>query len=361
VASSVGLDLWMESYGGLPLDVDADGWTDLLLSRHTQRGRLLRNRRGTFVAAASDPLPATDRHGCAAADIDRDGRPEAYCAVGAARGAKMKTNELWIGLASSDPRQVAALWGVDDTLGRGDQPTFADLDGDPWPDLVVTSDPLRVDGLPSTVHAFRNRDGSGFVAATQLGLELPVGGLCAIARNLDRAGTDEILICTEEPWGSAAGLHVFRQSGGRYRDVTTALGVAPGQDLDAGVADLDGDDRPDLVQLSAGRLAISLQRDGRFRRVARITLAAGTAVGIGDADADGDQDLYVVAGGSVRDRLLLNSGDGRSWRDAAIPQARGGSGDDVLVLDHDRNGTDDFLVLNGRHGSGPVQLSAGFR
>ena len=63
-------------------------------------------------------------------------------------------------------------------------------------------------------------------------------------------------------------------------------------------------------------------------------MTAGTAVGIGDADGDGDADLYVVQGGMGRnaaDRLLLNRGDGRAFRSVAIPQARGGSADDVAV------------------------------
>ena len=99
--------------------------------------------------------------------------------------------------------------------------------------------------------------------------------------------------------------------------MTRAIGVTPSWDVDAAAADLDGDGRTDLVQLSRSRLAVSLQRSGRLVRVATIGLTAGTAIGIGDADGDGDPDLYVVEGGYGRnasDRLLLNS-----WQRAHLP------------------------------------------
>jgi hypothetical protein len=45
----------------------------------------------------------------------------------------------------------------------------------------------------------------------------------------------------------------------------------------------------------------------------------------------------------------------------AIPQARSGGADDVITIDHDRNGLADFLVLNGLERAGPIQLIAAFR
>jgi hypothetical protein len=39
-----------------------------------------------------------------------------------------------------------------------------------------------------------------------------------------------------------------------------------------------------------------------------------------------------------------------------IPQARAGTADDVLAIDHDGDGLMGFLVLNGGLRAGPVQL-----
>ena len=248
VAVDVGLDMVTKSYGATALDIDGDGWMDLLISQHTTQGRLLRNDRGTFVAAIGDPLPTHDRHGCAAADVDGDLRDDAFCAIGAARGMRIKTNELWLDLGTADQRQASAAFGVDDPLARGRRATFLDLDGDPFPDLLVTSDPIRVDGLPSLDRAFRNDGGTRFLPAPRSGLELPVGGSCVLSADLDGDGDEEVLLCTEEPWGGARGSHVFRRVGGRFRLATSSVGVTPSWDVDAAAADLDGDERADLVQ-----------------------------------------------------------------------------------------------------------------
>ena len=51
----------------------------------------------------------------------------------------------------------------------------------------------------------------------------------------------------------------------------------------------------------------------------------------------------------------------RKFVSQRIPQTRAGIADDVVTLDHDRNGLDDFLVTNGCQSKGPVQLIASFR
>jgi hypothetical protein len=57
--------------------------------------------------------------------------------------------------------------------------------------------------------------------------------------------------------------------------------------------------------------------------------------------------------GSLPDFLLLN--DGLRFTSVDVPSATG-AGDLVEPLDYDRNGTADFLVLNGAGATGPVQL-----
>jgi hypothetical protein len=58
------------------------------------------------------------------------------------------------------------------------------------------------------------------------------------------------------------------------------------------------------------------------------------------------------------DVMLVNRRDGRRWSSIIIPQVSGGSGDDAFAIDHDGNGLDDFLVLNGHNLRGPTQLIA---
>ena len=358
VAREVGLAGTTITYGATRLDLNADGWPDLLISHHTDKALLMRNQHGTFVEAAAGPLPAHDRHGCAAADVNGDGRDDIFCAIGAARGAKFKSDELWTDLDTRQARNIAISLGIDDPVGRGRRATFLKLDGDRLPDLFVTNDPVRVDGLPSVNRLFRNTPGAGFVAAPELGLDLPMGGDCAVSADLDGDGQPEVIVCADEAWGGGPGLHVFSRLHGRFQDVTSALGLSPHGDIDALVTDLDRDGQPDIVQLAAGRLEVHLQRHGRFELAYSQRLSGGKAVAAGDANGDGKMDLFVVQAG--HDRLLLNSGTGRSFTSLDMPYS-GGSPDDVVTIDHDRNGLDDFLVLNGAAFAGPVQLIAGFR
>jgi hypothetical protein len=237
------------------------------------------------------------------------------------------------------------------------------IDRDGYPDLLVTSDPLRVDGLPSLDRLFRNEAGRGFRPATELGLDLPTASSCVLSAQLDGRGRDEIILCASEPWRGARGLHVFRSAGDRYVDATRSLGLSPRGAVDAVAADFDGDGATDLAQLSPSRLIVSLQRGGRLRRTMTVAIGYGQALAAGDVDADGRADLYVMRGGpgNAPDRLLVNTGRGRVFRSASIPQARSGGADDVIALDHDHNGLADFVVLNGLGRAGPVQLIAAYR
>ena len=114
------------------------------------------------------------------------------------------------------------------------------------------------------------------------------------------------------------------------------------------------------MQLSPGKVVVSLARDGRFERAWERDVSEGTALAAGDADGDGDIDLYVLQGkseGGAHDLILRNDGDGTSFSTIDVPEVRGGSEDDVIALDYDTDGRTDFLALNGRNSvKGPVQL-----
>ncbi len=56
--------------------------------------------------------------------------------------------------------------------------------------------------------------------------------------------------------------------------------------------------------------------------------------------------------------MLVNRGDGKVWSSLVVPQVSSGAGDDAYAIDHDDNGLDDFLVLNGHNVRGPIQLIA---
>ena len=55
------------------------------------------------------------------------------------------------------------------------------------------------------------------------------------------------------------------------------------RETDAELAQLDGDGRADLIQLSASRIRVSLKREGRFGIVFERRIDGGVALAVGDA------------------------------------------------------------------------------
>ena len=56
----------------------------------------------------------------------------------------------------------------------------------------------------------------------------------------------------------------------------------------------------------------------------------------------------------------MSRDNGRRFTSVRIPTTTRGAPDDVFSLDYDKNGYDDFIVLNGGGKKGPVKLLASF-
>jgi hypothetical protein len=128
---------------------------------------------------------------------------------------------------------------------------------------------------------------------------------------------------------------------------------------------MDQDRVPDIVAVTPWELRVLLRRGSRYVTGYRRTLTSAVSVAAGDVNGDRYPDLYIAQGTmdrQVRDVMLVNNGGGRSYRSMGIPQARSGTAEEVVAVDHDRNGLADFLVLNGRGSlrAGPIQLIAFF-
>jgi hypothetical protein len=355
-----GLSETTGTYGAVVADFDGDGTDDLFIGRHGRRGRMALNRDGVFVDNEALLMSAIDRHGCTAADIDGSGLPDLYCAVGGKRGSGLKANELWIDPGGPDPRELAVDVGIGDPTGRGRETAFLEAGKQKDTNLVVTNSPVRVDGLPSVGRLFTTNGDAAFSTRKNPGFAPQLGALTVQDADFDGDGREDLILVAGGPQAPRqGGTRLYRNSRRGLVDVTRSMGIRPMGEVDAELVDLNRDGKLDLVQLSPNRIRVSVLKKGKFRKVWEKRLTHGRAVASGDVNGDRRGDIYVVRSNGVRnsaDVMLINRNGGSAWSAVTIPQVNGGAGEDAYAIDHDGNGLDDFLVLNGHNARGPLQL-----
>jgi PKD repeat protein len=370
----------VKSWAATRVDYDSDGDQDVWIGYHQWSGKLWSNDGSghyTRVATAAWPRvnadgKVPDRHDCAFADVDRDGRPDAYCSAGRNQDNRVKygmDNELWLQRSPGQFTEVGTEWGVGDLCGRGRHVTFLDANGDQYPDLFLGNatprdvpDPCDdpANGLPNEeAKLFINTGGTGlrYVSDSGIGGAGP-GQRCAEVLDYNGDGWDDLLACrlkNETP-------RLYRNnSGNGFTEVSAAAGLTKPVS-DATPVDLDQDGDVDLVTSSTGEFSYRLNNGAGFGpsiQIQAVTNGEGRSVAAGDADGDGDVDVYGMVmsdGGNPDDLLFLN--DQLSFTALTAPPAEGAA-DEVIALRPQVGQPHQFLALNGADPStefGPVQL-----
>jgi hypothetical protein len=362
---SAGLPRASVTWGAVVADFDDDGADDIFLGQHGASPRLFLDR-GTTFADAGVVLGKVDRHGCAADDVDGSGFPDLYCSVGGRRGTGVKANQLWLDPATSARSLDVDVGRAPEPLGRGRVAAFLDVDGDGHRDLFVGQETERMDGLPSDDRVYLRSGPGRFTAVAGSGMDPALSAWAVSTGDADGDGRTDLLLVDADAHSlrRTGGVRLYRNIGGRFRDVTARFGVRTIGETDAELARLDDDGLADLIQLSDARIRISLSRDGRYRTVFERRIANGVALAVGDVDGDGDADIYLLRQKARRkdhDLLLIDRGGARDWQAVRVPSRHGGVADDVYPIDYDGNGRTDFLALDGRgSGPGPIQLIASY-
>jgi FG-GAP-like repeat len=364
LTDAAGLSEVTRTYGGNSADFDGDGWPDLEIGRHSKLILVLRNNRdGTFSPPFQAGFEQADRHGCSVGDIDLDGLPDIACAIGANHGLGIKSDEVWLSPFTQGATNQAQAMGVDDPIGRGRRTVLFDADHDGDDDLYIANDPNRTDGLPSLNHLFLNNGGRGFSPDPEAGLDLPIGAECLVPADLDGDGWTDLVVCEDVPDASYHALRIYHNDHGHFHEVTAAMGITTIGDLDARVADMNGDGSPDLVRVLSDRLEVDLQQGGTFVKAAAFAVPGAQTVALADVNGDGRPDIYVSCGTGAdpgTDVLLVNAGDGVGYTSVALPgPVDDSAGGGAVPIDFDRNGKTDLVVLHGSKSAyAPIQLLA---
>jgi hypothetical protein len=347
-------------------DVNGDGEPDLLVANTCVSdgacvdgsvGVLLGNGDGTFQAAVSYGANGTGAASVAVRDVNGDGKPDLFVANACGNnGDDGCIGTLGVLLGNGNGTFRAAV-----NYGSGayepDLVAVKDVDGDGKPDLVVASRCDNVGNCNGVVGVLLGNGDGTFKPVVTYGSGGYEAQSVAVA-DVNGDGKPDLVVanaCADSNCTSGGVVDVLLGNGDGTFQAAMSYGSG-GQDAESvGVADLDGDGKPDLVVANGdGSVAVlSGNGDGTFQ--AATTYGSGgtgaTSVAVADVNGDGKLDLVVAnscassdcTNGSVG--VLLGNGDGTFQ--AAVPYSSGGLYTDAVVLgDVNRDGKLDLVVAS---------------
>jgi enediyne biosynthesis protein E4 len=318
------------------LDVPAQGQTGFTLLPPEQTGLTFTNVLDDAASAANRVLE--NGSGVAAGDFDRDGRPDLFFCSLTGHCA------LYRNLGGWKFENVTEAAGVRtaNRICRG--AVFADINGDGWPDLLISA-------LGRGVLCYLN-DGHGrFIDATgPAGTATEYGSSTLALADVDGNGTIDLYVANyrTDDIRDHSRIDIQRVNGRlevapwlRDRLVLTPNGI-----LEFG--------EPDVLYLNDGQghFRPVSWTGGSFLDEAGQPLAGppadwGLTATFRDLNGDGFPDIYVCNDYWTPDRIWINNGQGRFQaiaRTAIRHTSENSMG--VDVADIDRDGCPDFIVLD---------------
>src|SRR5580700_5721723 len=225
---------------------------------------------------------------------------------------------------------------------------LADLNGDGNPDLVSVGNGGMT--TPGQLSILLGNGGSSFQAPIVYSISVPLVEVSSFAiGDLNGDHKPDIAVAVT-PFGSNGSILTFLGNGdGTFQPGPTL--VLTGEAGSVALADLNGDQKLDLVA-SSGNVAVALGNgDGSFAAPSYIE-AAGGSVAIGDMNGDGKPDIVTVG------TILFGDGKGSfpARQDYLVPSNLSAS--PVILTDLDGDGRTDIVIaggtpalITGRYGS----------
>jgi hypothetical protein len=245
VSAAAGFDINDVTFGAGWADFDGDGNLDVLVCRHYFRPLLYRNLGdGTFNYSFFPPLfDMYDHHGPLLSDFDDDGDVDIYLTGGADAGTSTSWKPMYRNDGDFSFVDVAAEWGVADSLSRGRSSSAIDVEGDGDVDFFVA----KARRVISPNSLFINVGNQTYTdEAASAGIADDFGSVGGLWGDYDRDGDPDLLIGGEETADFETRL--YRNEGNvSFVDVTDALLPGIGQIASAAWADYDEDGDLDLA------------------------------------------------------------------------------------------------------------------
>ncbi|MDZ4756260.1 MAG: FG-GAP-like repeat-containing protein [Phycisphaerae bacterium] len=319
-------------------DYNDDGWLDIYVTSfgngsnnqgQVGKNRLYRNNgNGTFTEVAAEAgvnvtgVTISSGYGCAFGDYDIDGDLDLAVTAwfASAHGNRLFRNDgdgTFTDVTGS-AIDFGSTWGF--------QSSFADMDGDGWPELLIAAD-------FGTSRYFRNDTNGSFTNFTiESGTGLDQNGMGQCVGDFNQDGlldwyVTSIFTDAQQPGLGEGNKLYMNQSGHQYVETAVASGVADGGwGWGAVAVDMNNDTWPDIVEVNGRPSATEFsgeqeyvwinQGDDTFLEAAldggMTFQAEGKACSYLDYDRDGAMDIAITFNNATN-KLYRNVTLGGTW------------------------------------------------
>ena len=332
-------------------DVNGDGKPDIVVANYNSGtvSVLLGNGDGTFQPTVVYNLGGYNPNGLVIADVNGDGKPDLVV------WGSWNSPGVAVLLGSGDGTFLPAV-----TYDVGAGPAFdvaiADVNGDGKPDLIVAVWYTPTDSYGYVAVLLGNGDGTFLPAATY---RAGLGPNSVAAADVNGDGIPDLLVANSGPASNTVSVLLGNGDGTFQPAVSYGSGGSLPQSI--AVADVNGDNKPDLIVANLGggdngdgAVGVLLGNgDGTFHLAVAYDSGGGNARGVAIADVDGDgkPDILVtnlLFPGPVG--VLLGNGDGTFQ-----PTVTYGSGGylpiSIIAADVNGDGNIDLVVLDESGGN----------
>jgi hypothetical protein len=339
--------------------------------------------------AVSDHYAAVSPRAVAIGDLDGDSKPDIVTGNGS---GSVSVSIFWgNGDGTVQPRQDLPLPNPGGIVGANEatQVEIADLDGDSIPEILVCDSPrtiaivtysgnrqfsfhgwiggnvlgetngrfaigdLNADSKPdialvntaardgnSFIHVSLNQGSLNFATPAEYGL-VPNPNSVAIG-DLNADGKPDIVVTSAATHSASNFVGVFTGNGDGTFQSPVRYTALSGQDL--GIADFNGDGKPDVLEISAGSANLLLNNSGALTLGTSTQIdSPASALVLADVNQDGNSDIIVAAGGGNVD-VILSHGNGTLGAVERIPVLSGPT--DVAAGDLNGDGRNDLAVAD---------------